>query len=150
MAKFKFRLATVLKLREATRDERRTALAEAYRVDDVLRQRLQQVADEILQLKDQCRRVAGPGPVAVDQLVAAHHYEITLQSQQLQLTSQRETVAAEIERRREALTVADREVRVLEKLRANQAVQHRQAEHQQEIKLLDEVAQQRVARAAIL
>ena len=31
MAKFKFRLATLLRLREATRDERRAGLAEAFR-----------------------------------------------------------------------------------------------------------------------
>ena len=31
MAKFKFRLATLLRLREAARDERRAQLAQAYR-----------------------------------------------------------------------------------------------------------------------
>jgi flagellar FliJ protein len=139
----------VLKLREAARDERRAALAEAYRVDSVLEQRLQQVADEYVRLKDQCRRAAGPGPVAIDRLVEAQRYEVSLKSQQLQLAGQRETVAAEIERRREALVAASRELRVLEKLRENQAGRHRQEENRQEIKQLDEVAQQRTAREAV-
>jgi flagellar protein FliJ len=149
MVKFKFRLATVLKLREADRDERRAALAEAYRVDAVLEQRLQEVAEEYDGLKEQCRRAAGPGPVAIDRLVEAQRYEISLKYQQAQLVGQRQTVAAEIERRREALVAATGEVRVLEKLRENQAGRHRQEENLQEIKQLDEVAQQRTVREAM-
>ena len=36
MGKFKFRLATLLRLREATRDERRAELAQAYRADEII------------------------------------------------------------------------------------------------------------------
>jgi len=41
MPKFQFRLATLLRLREATRDERRGRLAEAYRVDEVVEAQLE-------------------------------------------------------------------------------------------------------------
>jgi flagellar protein FliJ len=150
MGKFKFRLATVLKLREAARDERRAALAEAYRVDSLLQQRLQQMDEEFTLLKDRCRRAVSPGLVEIDQLVEAQRYEITLKAQQAQLVQQRESVAGEIERRREALAAANRDVRVLEKLRESQVWRHRQEENRQEIKQLDEVAQQRTAREAIL
>ena len=36
MTKFKFRLATLLKLREAARDERRGQLAQAYQADEII------------------------------------------------------------------------------------------------------------------
>ena len=55
-------------------------------------------------------------------------------------------MAAEIERRRQALVEADREVRVLEKLRQRQAEQHRRDEDLREVKRLDEVASQQAFR----
>ncbi len=117
MGKFVFRLAALLRLRESARDQRRAALAEAFRVDDALAKQLAGVAAELEALRNLRRRAAGPGTVNVDRLVEAHRYELAAGQQQLQITRQRQTVAAEIERRRQALVEADREVRVLEKLR---------------------------------
>jgi flagellar protein FliJ len=150
MAKFKFRLATLLRIREAARDERRSALAEAYRVDGLLRQQLDGVARDLEALAARRRQAAGPGEVKVDRLVEAQRYEVTLRRQQRQTVRQREAVAAEIERRRQALIEADREVRVLEKLREKQADQHRTAEERRDASRLDEVAQQQAMREAAL
>ncbi len=58
-------------------------------------------------------------------------------------------MATEIERRRQALVEADREVRVLEKLRERQAEQHRREEDLQEAKRLDEVAAQQAFRQVL-
>ena len=146
MAKFKFRLATLLRLREATRDQRRTELAEAYRVDDVLQQRIEQMDRELVALRTQCRQAAAPGAIDIDQLVAAQRYELVLRAQRKQVSGQREQVAAEIERRRQVLVEANRDVRVLEKLREKQAKRHRQEENRREIKRLDEVAGRTVVR----
>jgi len=149
MAKFKFRLATLLRLREATRDERRGVLAEAYRADDVLREHLDRLGEELGRLQAQCRQAAGPGTVDVDRLVEAQRYEVTLRAQQNRLSEQRESVRAEIDRRRQALLAADREVRLLEKLREKQAWRHRQEENRREIKQLDEVAGQLATREKV-
>ena len=140
MARFKFRMATLLKLREAARDERRTELAQAYRADDVLGKNLEQVRTELNALEDRCRKAAGPGTIDIDRLIEAQRYEIILKVQQRSLNEQRGRLAAEIERRRVALLAANREVRVLEKLREHQIEQHNQAENRLEIKRLDEVA----------
>jgi flagellar protein FliJ len=150
MSKFKFRLATLLRIRESARDERRGALAEAFRVDELLRARLDDVVAELGHLRAQCRQAAGPGEVNLDRLVEAQRYELTLRNQQRQLVRQREAVADEIERRRQALIEADREVRVLEKLREKQAGQHRQAEEYRAARRLDEVAQQQAMREVAL
>jgi flagellar FliJ protein len=143
MARFKFRLATLLKLREAARDERRTELAQAYRADDVLRGYIEGVVSELNSLKDQCRKAAKPGMVNIDRLIEAQRYEIVLKQQQRHLHDQRQRLGAEIERRRVALLAANREVRILEKLREQQAQRHRQEENRLEIKHLDEVARLR-------
>ena len=58
------------------------------------------------------------------------------------LQRQRQALAAEIDRRRQALLEADRDVRTLEKLRENQLQAHRQEEERQEGKRLDEAALQ--------
>jgi flagellar protein FliJ len=145
MAKFKFRLTTLLKLREATRDERRAELAEAYRADDILVERLRQIHDELKGIGEACRKAIGPGAVNVDLLIESQRYEVLLRSYEKQTLQQRELLAQEIERRREALLVANREVRVLEKLREHQLEQHREEENRRDIKRLDEIAGQRAA-----
>jgi flagellar export protein FliJ len=148
MSKFTFRLATLLRLREATRDERRAELAEAYRVDDALQRHLQRAEHDLQSLRAQCRKSVQPGEVDIDRLVESQRYEVALSAQRLQLVRQRETVQGEIERRRQVLAEASRDVRVLENLRDKQAGQHRYQEERREMKRLDEVAQQQALREA--
>jgi flagellar protein FliJ len=147
MPKFKFRLATLLRLREATRDERQAELAEAYRADDILAERLENIHGELQAMLMGCRKAVGPGTVNIDLLIESQRYEVTLRAYEKQTLEQRKRLAAEIERRREALLAANREVRVLEKLREHQLENHRAEENRKDIKRLDEVAQQRAAAA---
>ena len=146
MSKFKFRLATLRKMREMIRDERRAHLAEAYRAEEILREESERVVGQLAELKEVCRRASGPGPVDVDQLTQAHVHELTLKSQLHQFALQAQIVAGEIESRREALVQATRQVRVLDKLEEKQLARHRHEENRRHIAELDEVAQQRAAR----
>jgi flagellar FliJ protein len=147
MAKFHFRLTTLLRLRKAERDERRLELSEALRAADILQGQWELVRAEWEWLKGHCRKAAGPGVVDVDRLLEAQRYELTLRSRQQRLTEQRARLDEEIERRRTALTAADREVKMLEKLRDHQAARHRGEEERRAIKQLDEVAGQRAVAA---
>ncbi len=140
MAKFKFRLTTLLKMREAARDERRAALAQAYEAESVLHQRERDLNDQMGQLREQYHQAALPGALKVDRLVENQRYELVLRDQQNLSRQQLQQLNEEIERRRAALVEADREVRVLEKLRHNQQRAHAQQEFRQEVKQLDEVA----------
>jgi flagellar protein FliJ len=150
MSRFHFRLEPLLKLRESRRDECRAALAEAFRVDEVLRKQFDGLERDLAALREYCRTKSAPGGVDIDRLVEAQRYELVTRSQQRSIVQQRETVAAEIERRRQALVEADREVRVLEKLRERQAEQHRREEELREAKRLDEVATQQTFRKMVL
>jgi len=145
MAKFKFRLATLLRLREAARDERRALLALAYRADEIIEQQRTRVADERRELERQSRRASAPGRLDVDRLLESRRYELVLQSQDQQLAQQHQAVQTEVERRRQALVDANRQVRVLEALHQKQLDHHRQEENRQEIKQLDEMAGRRAA-----
>ncbi len=146
MAGFTFRLAALLRLRESRRDACRAALAESQRCDDVLQKQFDGLGRELDALRIFCRLKASPGVVDIDRLVDAQRYELVTRAQQQEVARQRQTLAAEIEHRRQALVEADREVRVLEKLRQRQAEQHHREEERRESKRLDEVAMQQAFR----
>lgn len=143
MARFQFRLATLLKLREALRDERRAQLAEALRLSDELQLRRDEI-DELLR-GAQGSQVVAPGAVNVDRLLDATRYDVVLRVEKAQIEGQQATVAAEIEKRRQALVAADREVRSLELLRETQRERHNAEEESKARKELDEIASRRYA-----
>jgi flagellar FliJ protein len=138
MPKFKFRLATLERLREAARDQRRAQLAEAQRIADDIQRQIDDLATQLEDLKEQ--QLAAPGPVDIDRLMTAHRYEMVLRVEQQQAHAQRATVEAEVERRRSALVEADREVRTLEKLREKQRDRFRIEQELASQKQMDEVA----------
>ncbi len=146
MPKFHFRLATLLRIGESVRDQRRTQLAEAFRADELLEQRQGMVAQQLADARDLCRKAATPGAVDLDRIVETQRYELTLLAQQKQLAHQRKAVAGEIERRREAVLAANREVRVLENLRDRQHERFRQEEARRDLREIDEVASRTAGR----
>ncbi len=148
MPRFHFKLAALLRIRESTRDQRRVELAESQRTDAELHGRLTQLDEEQKQLQCERRKVAGPGQVDIARLVESQRYAATVRSQEIGLQEQRRTLAEEIERRRQALIEADRQVRMLETLREKQLEMHRQEADRQEAKRLDEAALQTAALGA--
>src|SRR6185437_1491121 len=138
MARFQFRLATLQRLREVVRDERRGQLAEMLRLADSLEEQKRQVVENLRELA-QSRRVSA-GAVDVDRMLAASRYEAVLMLEQVNYERQLAAVAAEIEKRREALAAADRDVRTLEKLHESQLQRHREEQEQAAMKQLDEMA----------
>src|SRR5262245_48745691 len=135
-----FRLHTLLRLRIAERDERRADLAKALRADEMLQMEQVRLTVEQAELAHRQRSLKSPGAANIDALLSTHRYEVVLEAQARQLSSQRTQVAAEIERRRLVLVESDRQVRVLEKLRERQAAATRIHEERQDAKRYDEMA----------
>ena len=146
MAKFTFRLATLLRLRENERDQRRAELAQAYRADEIMNQQQEELSRQRAELIATRRGAAGPGAVDIDRLIQTQRYDLLLKTHSEQIDRQREAVAQEIERRRETLVHANRQTRILENLREKQLQRHREDENRREIKVLDEVAVMRASR----
>lgn len=140
MSKYRFRLATLEKMRIAHRDQLRTSLAEAYRAEQVLNERRAEFVAEVAALRDMQRAALATPAMDVNQLVEAQRYAIVLQAQDRQLKDQAAQLAVEIERRRLAVVEADRAVKVLEKLDENRRAEHRKNEDRREAKQLDEIA----------
>ena len=140
MPRFVFRLATLLRLREVARDQRRGELAEAQRADDLLRARQEGLAAEWLELQQVQRARACEEALDVDWHMDSQRYQMTMLVEQQQIAADRQRVGQEIEKRRQALVDADREVRVLERLRELQGERHRAEEERREMKQIDETA----------
>jgi len=140
MTTFRFRLATVLKLRQAARDRRRTELAQGYEAERILQQRKDQLAEELSETKRETVKASRPGSVDVDRLLLRHRHRLVLLSQQQQVSEQQEQLAAEIERRRQLLVEADRQVRVLEKLKEKRLESYNAEQQRLETRTIDEVA----------
>lgn len=146
MPQFKFRLATLLRLRELARDERRAELTQAYRAKDLLAEHQEAIERHLADLRQIARRVSAPGEIDVDRLMEARRFESVLLAQQDDLRQKQQMIDAEVERRRLALVEANREVQVLENLRRRQYDRHRAGENRREIHQLDEIAQQQAGR----
>jgi flagellar FliJ protein len=141
MSAFHFSLQPVLRVRLAERDDRRVRLGEAYHAERVLRDRLMQAASERARIRDMVRSASAPGQVNVDSLLQTHRYELVVSAEIQVMEKQLTQVAEEIERRRQALIEADRQVRVLEKLRDRRYAEYQQESRKREFRELDEIAQ---------
>jgi len=146
MAQFQFRLESLKKLREAERQQRRIELAEAFHAESLLRQHASQLEQDLREIEKRSRVISSPGRVQVDQILDTHRYKLMLKSQVMVLSQKEAQLQTEIERRRAALAVADRDVRVLEKLRERKREEHAAAEFKRELRQLDEFAVQRWSR----
>ena len=137
---FQFRLQTVLRLRLAERDQRRSELAKALRAEEVLLAEERSLVDQQVAVAERARELKSPGAADVDALLQTHRYEVVLAAQRRQLAQQIVQVQQEIERRRSALMEADRGVRVLEKLRERQAAAWRVDSDRRDVTQLAELA----------
>ena len=140
MARFNFRLQTLRRLREIHRDEQRGRLATAYEAERILAEQRKAVVAETTALVDSQRQLMQQGSLDVTQLLTAQRYQLALEAQNRKLADQAAKLAEEVERRRQSLVEADREVRVLDKLEQRKRQQHREASQRAETKVLDDVA----------
>jgi flagellar FliJ protein len=129
-----------MKIRQETRDIRRTELHRAHAAAAKLAARKATVVAQMEDLADAVRRGVGPGSIDIEPMLQAQRYQAVLEAERQAIERQAAAVAEEIDRRRAAVVAADREVRVLEKLRDRQAARHRDEVHRAETKELDEIA----------
>ena len=144
MTTFQFRLATLLKLRENERRQRQIELGQAMEAERIMMGRADGVAAEIVLAKEKVRAASSPGQVMVDSVLELQRYTLQLRAQARTIAEQITQVRAEVERRRLILVEADRQVRILEKLREKQAAAFQFDLQRREQLLLDEMGQKRV------
>ena len=143
MAKYKFRLETLQKVREARRDENRAALAEAFRAEQILAESRAELVIEAETLRELQRSATGGKYLDVNMLLEAQRYELLLKARSQELAKQAVLLEAETDRRRQILVESDREVRVLEHLDERHQREFALEQQRRETKLLDEMSTNR-------
>jgi flagellar FliJ protein len=135
---FQFRLAPLLRLREAEEEKRKQALAEALSRRDQERGRLAAVKTE----RDRCRQRLVREGAAMDfrerSLFGGYFDRLARQAEGIQ--QEIETAEAEVARRQGELAEAARDRQILERLRERRRTAHHRAELRRELTQLDELA----------
>ena len=80
------------------------------------------------------------GQINLDVLLGTSRYDAIMRAELAAIAAHQATLAEEIERRQQAVLAADREVRMLEKLRDKQRELHQAGQALAEMKELDEIA----------
>ena len=140
MKTFEFRLETLLKIRINRRDELRHEMSDAYRAFAILEQQEAQLEEQKNEVQAEKKELQASGKISVDHVIDNQRFQLLLAAQLRQLGEQKEQVRTEIDVRRSALVEADREVRVLEKLKERKHSRYLQELNREETKQFDEFA----------
>jgi len=144
MKPFKFRFAKIEDWKETVRDEKRSLLAEAVRLEMDLLDQISAAEGEVGHCLNQYREICSSGDVDIDNMLNWRRHEHQLRVGVKQLQQQLVLVQRELERRRETLKAADQEVKVFQKLHERDFEKDRIIQKRREQALLDEFAQRKV------
>lgn len=137
---FKFRLETLLSMRDYVRKERQAELTKAYEAERIVLDKIGEIDHEIESLTTKGRTMMQQGSIDVDFLVGLRRHEAFLRAQQTEATRQLGMIRDEIEVRRRAVIEADKEVKVMEKLKEKQRARYDDDEMRRDHKTMDEIA----------
>jgi flagellar protein FliJ len=112
----KFRLATLLKLRERDRDLAAKAVQDVYLAIGKL-DTAQQEIDEVNLQMNEARKQSSFGAINLNQILDAQRYQMVLAAQTAQIADHKGKLNQELERRQFALVQSQKAVKSLEKLR---------------------------------
>jgi flagellar export protein FliJ len=112
----KFRLATLLKLRERDRDLAAKSVQEVRMAIEKLNERQREI-DEANRSMEGFRKEASHGSINLNQILDAQRYQMVLSAQSAQIAEHQGVLKQELERRQLTLVQCQQAVKSLEKLR---------------------------------
>lgn len=142
MSRYRFSLQPIRRLRQAHRDAQRERLGEAIHAASILESHENTVLRELEQLRQTRRNSMQGASIDVNRLLDTQRYELLMQGQLQAVRQQQQTIALEIDRRREAMAEAEQQVRVLDKLDERKQEEWHRAELRREELVLNELATQ--------
>ncbi len=120
MTQFQFRYHSLVQFRRMARDNCRAVLAGLYLTEQKLQTRLESLQSELERCQGQSRSAAGCGQVDLRELARARRYERVLAADRRTIGQQMDQIQCQIEAGRLAAVEAERQVKVLERLEADQ------------------------------
>jgi flagellar export protein FliJ len=139
VAGFSFRLTTLMRLRQTARDRCRQELAAEEQLERSIYERLARLDRELAELRKPAGALGHDGLIDIDRLRDTARYQSLLAAKRQAAQQECESCSAQVDRLRQSLVEADRELKSLEKLQARQQDRHRRSQHKHELRQLDEV-----------
>ena len=138
---FTFRLEPLIKIRKNVLQECQAALAKVYEERRLLEEKLLDIENQLAEGTATARSLMQPGQtVNVDYLLGIRRQEMFLLANQNVVMQDIQKVDEEIERCRAAVVAANKEVKIIEKLKEKRYEQYLEEEKQEETKTMDEIA----------
>ena len=138
---FTFRLEPLIKIRKNVLQECQAALAKVYEERRLLEEKLLDIENQLAEGTATARSLMQPGQtVNVDYLLGIRRQEMFLLANQNVVRQDIQKVDEEIERCRAAVVAANKEVKIIEKLKEKRHEQYLDEEKREETKTMDEIA----------
>jgi len=138
---FKFRLDPLIAIRDNRLKECQRELAQAYEARQILEKDLQEIDRQLEEGIVTVRSVIQPGlTVNLQSLIGFRRQEMFLRASQEELMEKIKMVDEEIEIRLAAVVEANKELKIIEKLKEKRYEKYLVEENKAEMKMMDEIA----------
>ncbi|MEM1068778.1 MAG: flagellar export protein FliJ [Planctomycetota bacterium] len=141
--KFQFRFASILQLRRQARDDAGMAVGQAVAAIARIDEQRQEIETQRETLRE--RDAQRTGAISVDSLLANGRYDLQLLAESDSLFETRQKLLQELDRRKQALTTAEAEVKRFEKLEDKDRAEFQAEQAKLEQTQLDEATSRRYA-----
>lgn len=139
MTRFRFRLKTVLKMRQQEERQQQRRVAEVVRIREHFEGRLRELGEAKHHCVESLRALAETGGLDMRRIASVRYYGSQLDFQQVEIHEKLRLVDQELERRRLDLAEASKQRQIIEKLRDRQVAEHRRSLEKRQQAVLDEV-----------
>jgi flagellar FliJ protein len=138
---FTFRLDPLITIRDNALKERQAELAKAYEARQILERDLQEIDQQIAEGITNVRSVMQEGQaVNVEHLLGYRRQEMFLRAAQNELNQKMQMIDEAIEHFRLLVVEANKELKVVEKLKEKRYEKYLEEENRAEMKIMDEIA----------
>jgi len=145
---FTFRLDPLITIRDNDLKERQLELAKAYEARQILEEHLQEIDRQLTEGIAVARSLMQEGQtINVASLLSYRRQEMFLRAQQSELIEKMEAIDQEIERRRALVVAANKELKIVEKLKERRYAKYLEEANKAEMKSMDEIAGNRRIRS---
>jgi len=138
---FTFRLDPLITIRDNALKECQAELAKAYHARRIIEDALQDVEKQLAEGIAATRKLMQAGQtVNVEYLLSFRRQEMFLRANEADLKQKMEMIDEEIERRRALVVAANKELKIVEKLKEKRYEKYLEEENKAEMKIMDEIA----------
>jgi flagellar export protein FliJ len=137
---FRFRLEPLITIRDNTLKEKRGELAKAYEARRIVEEKQQELERELADNITAGRQRLQTGAINIEFLLGLRRHEAYLNAQIEVVRGHLRQIDEEIERRRNAVLEANKELNVIEKLKEKRHEKYQTEENRKETIRLDEIA----------